>query len=182
MAWERAGQPALGQAPAAAGAMVGPALDGTGATTAPACPPDATARPAPLALLLVAGPRQPRLPAARVSPRRPPRPVPTDAERQIEDLGRQLAALGARVRFQPTVAHRFGAVPAAVACLAAAGATLLGLVWPLAGVALLLLLLWAAIRDADGGRSWLRRLIPASPGWALEAELQPAPETTLGPP
>lgn len=96
----------------------------------------------------------------------------------MEELGRQLAAGGAAVRFHPTVAHRLAAGPAATACLVGAAATAVGLAFPLVGIAALLLVLWAAVRDADGGRSWLRRALPSTPGWAAEVELQPGPSAT----
>lgn len=95
--------------------------------------------------------------------------------RRVEELGRRMAAAGRPVHFQPTVAHRLAAAPAAITCLVAALTVLAGLLFPLPAIALLLALLLGAVRDADGGQGWLRRSLPRRPGWTAEIELQGGP-------
>ncbi|NOY26787.1 MAG: hypothetical protein GXP62_13020, partial [Oligoflexia bacterium] len=87
-------------------------------------------------------------------------------------MGRALASHGAPVFFQPTTAHRYAAGPATMLCLLGALAASGGLLAPLPGIVVLLGLLLAALKDVDGGQSWLRRLLPRRPGWTAEIELQ----------
>lgn len=96
-------------------------------------------------------------------------------KRRVEEIGRSIASQGVPVYFQPTVAHRHAAAPAVIFCLAAAGLALSGLLFPLPAIVALLAILLAAVRDADGGQSWLRALLPRRPGWTAEIELQGQP-------
>lgn len=106
----------------------------------------------------------------RGTPSQPPRETP---ERRIEELGRALASRGARVYLQPTVATRTWAQPVHATLALATAACALGVLAPHLSVLLLLLLALAVVQDADGGRSWLRRLLPRKAGWVVEADLTP---------
>ncbi len=75
-------------------------------------------------------------------------------------MARRWAALGQDVTLQGTVAHKGSRQTVALYTTLTALLCLLGIRWPDQALVCMVLIIWSAIVDLDGGRGWVRSILP----------------------